>query len=94
MLTTLENRKKVTTNSPISALKRKNIIEEGRGLRLKSEEGTRKHISKGTKNDQGQSGTIYNANNGKGNVNSRISKQTNCKDTTNDNSTRDTTKGA
>jgi hypothetical protein len=74
MQTTVENRKKATTDFPRSALKRKNIIEEGRGLKLKSEDGTRKHICKGTKNDEGQSGTICNANSGKGNVNSHIGK--------------------
>ncbi len=32
MQTTLENIKKVATNSPRSAFKRKNIVEEGRAL--------------------------------------------------------------
>ncbi len=52
-----------------------------------SEEGTRENISDDTKNDEGQSGTICSANNG-------TSNQTVYRDTTNDNSTRDTTKGA
>jgi hypothetical protein len=33
MQTTLENRKKATTNSPRSAFKRKNKVEERRALR-------------------------------------------------------------
>jgi hypothetical protein len=52
-----------------------------------SEEGTRENISDDTKNDEGQSGTICDANNGTCN-------QIVYRDTTNDNSTRDTTKGA
>jgi len=50
---------------------------------LKSEEGTRKHKSKGIENDEGQSETIRSANSG-----------TNCKGTTNDVSIRRTTEGA
>jgi hypothetical protein len=38
-----------------------------------SEEGTKDHKSKGTKNDEGQSGTICNANNGTGSANSATS---------------------
>ncbi len=34
-----------------------------------SEEGTRKHRCNGTKNDEGQSGTICTANNGMGSAN-------------------------
>jgi hypothetical protein len=35
-----------------------------RSLRFKSEEGTKEHIYEGTKNDEGQNGTICSANNG------------------------------
>ncbi len=51
---------------------------------LKSEEGTREHKCKGIENDEGQSGTIQNANNGMGSANSGIGNQTNYKGTTND----------
>jgi len=63
-------------------------------LRLKSEEGTGEHKHEGTENDEGQSGTICSANNGKGDANNGTNSQIDYKDTTNDNSTRNTTKGA
>jgi len=56
-------------------------------LRLRSEEGTRKHGYKSTKNDEGQNGTIYSANSG-------ISNHINYKNTTYDNSIRDIAEGA
>jgi hypothetical protein len=39
---------------------------------LRSEEGIGEHKFEGTKNDEGYSGTIYSANNGKGNANNGI----------------------
>jgi hypothetical protein len=52
-----------------------------------SDEGTRKHKSKGIENDEGQNETICSANNG-------TSNQTNCKGTTNDISIKRTIEGA
>jgi hypothetical protein len=49
----LENKKKVATNSPRSALEKQNRVEEGKSLRLKSEEGIGEHRFEGTKNDEG-----------------------------------------
>jgi hypothetical protein len=62
--------------------------------RLRSYEGTRKHISKGTKSNEGQSGTIYNANINIDSVDNGIGSQTYHKGTTYDISTRESTKGA
>jgi hypothetical protein len=59
-----------------------------------NEEGIGKHICKGIKNDEGQNGTIYNANNCMGNANSCTSNHTNYIFTTNDISTREMAKGA
>jgi hypothetical protein len=42
---------------------------------------------------RGQNGTIYNANNGKGNANNGIGSKTNYNSTTNDTSIGETTKG-
>ncbi len=58
MQTTLENRKKVVVDSPRSVFKKNNIVEEKRNVKLKSEEGIEEHRCKGTKNDEGQNGTI------------------------------------
>jgi hypothetical protein len=66
----LENRKKATIDSLRSALKRKNKVEEGGALRLRNEKGIGEHKFEGTKNDEGQSETIYSTNSGKGNATS------------------------
>ncbi len=58
-----------------------------------SEEETGEHRFEGTKNEEGQSGTICSANNGKGNANSGTGYQTNYSRTTYDISTREATKG-
>ncbi len=54
----MENRKKVVVDSPRSVFKKNNIVEEKRNVKLKSEEGIEEHRCKGTKNDEGQNGTI------------------------------------
>ncbi len=61
---------------------------------LRSEEGIGEHKSKDTKNHEGQSGTIYSANNGMGNANSGTCSQIDYKGTINDISTRRITEGA
>ncbi len=67
MQTTLKNKKKVVVDSPRSALKNKNKVEEGEASSLGVE---REHES--TENDEGQSGTICSTNSGKGSVTSGI----------------------
>jgi hypothetical protein len=59
-----------------------------------SEKGIGEHICKGIKNDEGQNGTIYNANNGMGNANRYIGSQTNYRFTTDDISTKEMAEGA
>jgi hypothetical protein len=63
MHATLENRRKATTKSPRSALKRKNKVEESGALgsRIKKD-----HRSTSSEDDDGESGTIHNANIGAG----------------------------
>jgi len=60
---------------------------------LRSEEGTKKHKCKGTKIDEGQSGTIYNANNGTSNANSCTYNKTYYKNTIDGISIGKTTEG-
>jgi len=57
-----------------------------KSLRLKNEKGPKEHRSKGTKNDEGQSGTICSANNG-------TSSHIDYKGTIDDISTRETIEG-
>jgi hypothetical protein len=52
-------------------LSRRRIKLRKEELQARSEEGTRKHIFKGRKNE-GQSGTIYSAYSGKGSANNGI----------------------
>ncbi len=56
-------------------------------LGLRSEEGTCEHKFEGTKNDEGQTGTICCTNNGKGNATNGPGSQTNYNNTTDDIST-------
>jgi hypothetical protein len=58
-----------------------------------SDEGTRKHKFEGTRNDGGQSGTIYDPNSGKGSANNGTCNQVDYKYITYGNSIGDTTKG-
>ncbi len=49
---------------------RKVLVNLKKSLKLRSEEGTGEHRFEDTENDEGQNGTIYNANSGKGNAKS------------------------
>jgi hypothetical protein len=62
--------------------------------RLKNEEGTREHISKGIENYEGHSGTICNANNGTNCANNGIGSHIDYKGTIDDISTREIIEGA
>jgi hypothetical protein len=83
MQTTLENIKKVVADSPRSAFERKNKVEEGRtsGSRVKREQE-----NTDVRAQRMMRGTICSANN-------CTSSQTNYRNTTNDNSTRETIEG-
>ncbi len=61
---------------------------------LRSEKGIGKHKFEGTENDEGQSGTICNTNNGKASATSGSSSQINCSNTTNDISLGEIVEGA
>jgi hypothetical protein len=60
---------------------------------FRSEEGIGKHKCKGIENDEGQSGTICNANNGTSSANIYIDNETNYRSTIDDISVREITKG-
>jgi hypothetical protein len=62
MQATSENKRKALAKSLRSALKSKNRDEEGGTSRSTIFKKTRKHRSTGLEDDEGESGTIYNAN--------------------------------
>ncbi len=70
MHTTLENKKKATRDSLRSALKKKNKVEDKGSLSLGIQREQDNINVKGTKNDEGQSRTICNANIGMSSANS------------------------
>ncbi len=70
MHTTLENKKKATRDSLRSALKKKNKVEDKGSLSLGIQREQDNINVKGTKNDEGQSRTICNANIGTSSANS------------------------
>jgi len=70
MQTTLENKKKNYNKLSKKCSQEEEQSWGRRSLKFKSEERTRKHIFKGTENDEGQSGTICNTNSGKGSATS------------------------
>jgi len=61
MQITLENKKKITTKSQ-SVIKRKNKVEEGGASESGVKKKTGEHKSTIIEDDEGENGTIYNAN--------------------------------
>ncbi len=91
MQTTPKNREKPTTYYPRNGLQEEEQSRRRRSLGFKIEEGIGEYKFEGIENDEGQSGTIYNTNSGKGSANP--DSQTNQCNTTYDISIGETAEG-